>query len=90
MKSLFSYSDEKLSGSPINVSDWAPSNGSVKSYDTRIEKIVVVGLEREPFAVKMADGQDLVFVTRKSGTHYIVTIKNPNMLVGSAFSISIK
>jgi hypothetical protein len=34
-------------------------------------------------------GKDLVFVTRKTGREFAVTIKNPNMLIGDSFEIEI-
>jgi hypothetical protein len=69
-----------LEGIPVNPKLLRP-------YNTRVERIVIIGLDKEPDTIKM-DGKELFFVTRKgSGSTFIVTLKNPDMLIGDSFSL---
>ena len=60
-----------------------------RPFNSRIERIILVGLDGEPESIKSASGESLVFVTRKSDQEFIVTIKNPNMAIGSAFELTV-
>jgi alpha 1,3-glucosidase len=55
-------------------------------FNTRLERIIVLGLDGEPKEIKHGD-EKLVFKTKKVGSKYTVTIKNPNMLIGDSFKI---
>ena len=58
-----------------------------RPYNTRVERIIIVGLDKEPDTIVM-DEKELLFVTRLgSGSGFIVTVKNPDMLIGSGFSL---
>jgi alpha 1,3-glucosidase len=58
-------------------------------FNTRIERIVVVGLDEEPNEITNGD-EKMVFVTRKAGNKFKVTIKNPNMLIADSWKLSFK
>lgn len=59
---------------------------SERPFNTRVERIVFVGLSKEPATITFG-GESLVFVTRKSGKEFIVTVKNPNMKIGDVFEV---
>jgi hypothetical protein len=64
-------------------------NGFDKSYNTRIERIVIVGMNEEPVSIS-SNGKSLVYVTKRPshGTGYIVTIKNPDFKIGDEFELN--
>lgn len=81
IRSHFAYKDGKLTAKPENQFDAAP-------FNTRIERIIIVGLNDEPESIEMG-GEKLMFVTRHDST-FTVTIKNPNMKIGDAWEMVVK
>ncbi len=88
LKSEFTFSKSKLKAKATLVDSYGPVDQSAeKPYNTRIERIVFIGLKKEPDTIEFS-GKELVFITRKSSqAEYIVTVKNPNMHIGDDFEL---
>jgi hypothetical protein len=58
-------------------------------FNTRVERIIFIGMKQEPERI-MYQGTELTFVVRMSGPDFVVTVKNPNVQIGTSFEITIE
>jgi mannosyl-oligosaccharide alpha-1,3-glucosidase len=96
-KDLASVAEQKaVHGGDFRVYD--PTNGFAQSMKSvRVEKVVVLGLNRKPSLVKTASGDVLQWVfdqglaagSGEEGVASILTIKNPGVLVTNDWTILI-
>ena len=83
----------------VALAKYNPTNSFAKSIENvRIEKVLVVGLAAKPTSVKLEGGGELVWEftpgvgsnDKKGGNASILMIKDPRVLIGKDWSITIQ
>jgi alpha 1,3-glucosidase len=60
-----------------------------ESLHARIERIIITGLSKNPTTIRTGD-TPIIFKSKKQGNSYIVTLKNPGVVVGEEWSLNIE
>ncbi|KAJ3286070.1 hypothetical protein HK104_009189 [Borealophlyctis nickersoniae] len=86
------FADNRLTAEPVRLSNIAKgkalSSAQIEELGSRVERVMVVGLQTAPKSVKVAGGSELTFWSEKTaGGGYKITVKDPKVWIGKSWEI---